>query len=162
MNKFTIPTILVATIMVAGIFAFVPVEQATSAHLEGITIIGAIVDGTIVDDDVNAGAAIVDSKLATITTDAKVSVAALDDTAGLVDIDFITGTAGDCTAICSVATSIDIISGDKAICHAEDPDAPDTVVTIIAFDFGNDEIDVTTAANTNGDTIIECIVLDLT
>jgi len=32
MNKLTIPTILVATVMVAGIFAFMPVQQASTVH----------------------------------------------------------------------------------------------------------------------------------
>jgi len=32
MNKLIIPAILVATVMVAGIFAFMPVEQATTVH----------------------------------------------------------------------------------------------------------------------------------
>jgi len=32
MNKLLIPTILVATVMVAGIFAFMPVEQASTVH----------------------------------------------------------------------------------------------------------------------------------
>ena len=32
MNKFAIPAILVATVMVAGIFAFMPVEQASTVH----------------------------------------------------------------------------------------------------------------------------------
>ena len=32
MNKLTIPTILVATVMVAGIFAFMPIEQASTVH----------------------------------------------------------------------------------------------------------------------------------
>ena len=39
MNKLTIPAILVATVMVAGIFAFMPVEQASTVHLSG-TITG--------------------------------------------------------------------------------------------------------------------------
>ena len=47
MNKFTIPTILVATIMVAGIFAFVPVEQASSVHLTGAITTGNIVANTV-------------------------------------------------------------------------------------------------------------------
>jgi len=39
MNKLTIPAILVATVMVAGIFAFMPVEQASTVHTSGtITI----------------------------------------------------------------------------------------------------------------------------
>ena len=32
MNKLTIPAILAATVMVAGIFAFMPVEQASTVH----------------------------------------------------------------------------------------------------------------------------------
>jgi len=36
MNKLTIPTILVATVMVAGIFAFIPVEKATTVHTTAI------------------------------------------------------------------------------------------------------------------------------
>ena len=33
MNKLTIPTILVATVMVAGIFAFMPVDEAKAVHV---------------------------------------------------------------------------------------------------------------------------------
>jgi len=32
MNKLMIPAILVATVMVAGIFAFMPVQQASTVH----------------------------------------------------------------------------------------------------------------------------------
>jgi len=38
MNKLTIPTILAITVLVAGIFAFMPIEDATTVHT---TIIGA-------------------------------------------------------------------------------------------------------------------------
>jgi len=41
MNKLTIPVILVATVMVAGIFAFMPVQQATTVHT---TIIAEVDD----------------------------------------------------------------------------------------------------------------------
>jgi len=41
MNKITIPVILVATVMVAGAFAFMPVEQATTVHT---TIISNVED----------------------------------------------------------------------------------------------------------------------
>ena len=46
MNKFAIPTILLATVMVAGIFAFAPVEQASTVHDSGtiITAGGAVLD----------------------------------------------------------------------------------------------------------------------
>jgi len=37
MNKLMIPAILVATVMVAGMFAFIPVEQASTVHTTGTT-----------------------------------------------------------------------------------------------------------------------------
>jgi len=72
MNKLTIPAILVATVMVAGIFAFIPVEQASTVHdtitadlelkvattdiatldavNEGDDVFGALLDGIDVSD----------------------------------------------------------------------------------------------------------------
>ena len=46
MNKLAIPAILVATVMVAGMFAFIPVEQASTVHLSG-TVIAVIGPGGI-------------------------------------------------------------------------------------------------------------------
>jgi len=40
MNKLAIPTILLATVMVAGIFAFMPVEQASTVHAGATGILG--------------------------------------------------------------------------------------------------------------------------
>jgi len=56
MNKLTIPTILVATVMVAGIFAFMPVEQASTVHTSGtITIANdAITAAKIATDAIGA------------------------------------------------------------------------------------------------------------
>ena len=33
MNKLTIPSILAATVLIAGIFAFMPVEKASTVHV---------------------------------------------------------------------------------------------------------------------------------
>ena len=41
MNKLTIPTILMATVLVAGIFAFMPVQPTTTVHL---TILGESIE----------------------------------------------------------------------------------------------------------------------
>jgi len=38
MNKLAIPAILVATVMVAGAFTFMPVEQASTVHTTGVNI----------------------------------------------------------------------------------------------------------------------------
>ena len=42
MNKLIIPTILIATVLVAGIFAFMPVEQASTVHETIIADIGGV------------------------------------------------------------------------------------------------------------------------
>jgi len=56
MNKLTIPAILVATVMVAGIFAFMPVQQASTVHTSGtITIANdAITAAKIADNSITA------------------------------------------------------------------------------------------------------------
>jgi len=52
MNKIAIPALMVATIMVAGIFAFAPVEQVSTTHaLSGSGPIVSSVTSTILDDD---------------------------------------------------------------------------------------------------------------
>jgi len=51
MNKLTIPAILAATIMVAGIFAFMPVEQASTVHtISSSGLITEAETSTILDD----------------------------------------------------------------------------------------------------------------
>ena len=45
MNKLAIPAILAATVLVAGIFAFMPVQQASTVHTSGTIT-------TVIDDDI--------------------------------------------------------------------------------------------------------------
>ena len=49
MNKLTIPVILVATVMIAGAFAFMPVEQASTVH----TTLGTAANLAILDTNVD-------------------------------------------------------------------------------------------------------------
>ena len=42
MNKLTIPSILAATVLIAGIFAFMPVEKASTVHTSLGTMIGDV------------------------------------------------------------------------------------------------------------------------
>ena len=52
MNKLAIPAILAATVMVAGMFAFMPVEQASTVHATGFTNISTaatIISAKLVD-----------------------------------------------------------------------------------------------------------------
>jgi len=53
MNQFTIPTILVAIIIIAGVFAFVPVEKASTVHgnIQSLVDGGSLIEaGTITTD----------------------------------------------------------------------------------------------------------------
>jgi len=66
MNKLTIPTILAATVMIAGMFAFMPVEQASTVHTT-ITLAGFAADalgvGDIATGAINADALATDAVL---------------------------------------------------------------------------------------------------
>jgi len=54
MNKIAIPALLVATIMVAGIFAFAPVEQASTVHTTTSSGLITEVETSIILDDGSA------------------------------------------------------------------------------------------------------------
>ena len=60
MNKFVIPSILTAIVLIAGIFAFMPVEKASTVHDEIIAAITGAVGSTTNDSletDIAANAA---------------------------------------------------------------------------------------------------------
>ena len=50
MNKLTIPAILAATVMVAGIFAFMPVEQASTVHTTSTLTVSAATIALVADE----------------------------------------------------------------------------------------------------------------
>ena len=51
MNKLAIPAILAATVLVAGIFAFMPVEQASTVHAGATGILGETTELRLVFED---------------------------------------------------------------------------------------------------------------
>ena len=57
MNKILIPSILTATILIAGIFAIVDVDRVMAGHLPSLGAVGsaAITDNSIVSADIQAG-----------------------------------------------------------------------------------------------------------
>ena len=81
MNKLTIPAILTATIMVAGMFAFMPVEQASTVHLSAAgastqlktvtaaAVLGAVIDGGTVTTLTCPGGCVVKDITVTIVND---------------------------------------------------------------------------------------------
>ena len=76
MNKFAIPTILTATIMIAVIFAFVPINEASTSHIaETSSLLSSIIVGSF-------------------STGAVTTAGITDDTIGPEDITGATDTAG--------------------------------------------------------------------
>ena len=55
-NKFVIPAILAATVLIAGVFAFMPVQEATTVH----TQLGVLNTKTATNQVIGGGAAVVD------------------------------------------------------------------------------------------------------
>lgn len=54
LNKFLIPAALVATVVIAGIFAFMPVEKASTVHGTLATSTGQTTTNSNVDDEMDA------------------------------------------------------------------------------------------------------------
>ena len=75
MNKLAIPAILVATVMVAGIFAFMPVQQASTVHTSGTIT-------TASDADIDTILAAVDTEVAAILVDTSTTIPA--STSGII------------------------------------------------------------------------------
>ena len=110
MNKLIIPAILAATVMVAGIFAFMPVERASTVHT---TIIAEVQSSTVLSDnsitaaklaadaitEINDGS-LGSDVLTAFTTDlgaADVTVTSTTDFVTCITADNPTGTDGDIT-----------------------------------------------------------------
>ncbi|MCH7648731.1 MAG: hypothetical protein IIA83_09010 [Thaumarchaeota archaeon] len=84
MNKIAIPAILAATVMIAGIFAFMPVEQATTVHTSGtITIANDAITAAKIATDALTSDELADSFVTEIgTLDRGWNWHVLDDTSG--------------------------------------------------------------------------------
>jgi len=101
MNKFAIPTILVATVMVAGMFAFMPVEQASTVHgtISGGTSTGETTANTNIETTQTQISEVVRGSQVTLTgsgSDDTVTIftAAQMPGAGIITITTVTSTGG--------------------------------------------------------------------
>ena len=132
MNKLTIPTILAATVMVAGIFAFMPVEQASTVH----TTLATAADNTVLTTDIGdaSGAAIggsitagieaIETQIATMVTTGNAAELAATGTRSEITPIAATGAAGiayvtvDVTAADATANAdtIDVELNGVVIC----------------------------------------------
>jgi len=122
MNKLTIPAILVATVMVAGIFAFMPIEQASTVHT---TIQGTQYGGQVII--VFSTSLTADSLIATSDADFTVCVVADNPTGGNADV---TVTDGASTLNFLIA------AGDSADvgCYGGNAGATITIASAAAID----------------------------
>jgi len=101
LNKFAIPTILVATVMVAGIFAFAPVNQVSTVHT---TILSSIEINDIyadIDDAADGDSDPVTIDFILVSKDGD-AITGLDET----DMDAET-TAGSDTGVITIALVAD-------------------------------------------------------
>ena len=63
MNKITIPALLLGVVMIAGAFAFMPVQEASTVHTGATTILGTngLSVAAVVDNSIDAGALAADA-----------------------------------------------------------------------------------------------------
>ncbi len=122
MNKFTIPVILTATIMIAGIFAFVPTNEATTTHLISLTKVGSFSTGAITT------AGIVDDTIG------PEDITGATDTAGLFHVE--ENSAGSALTVSTTAHDPVVSSLALVTCNVEgataDEATDDGTVTLVA------------------------------
>jgi len=106
MNKFAIPAILVATVMVAGMFAFMPVQQASTVHDTITTDIGT--SFRVASGSTALGAVDVGNEVFAITCASACIVESIEiwTTGGTED--------GDIIHVANVAGNVSILSADLA------------------------------------------------
>jgi len=146
MNKTLMPALLVATIMVAGAFALMPVEQASTVHLTATTIAASIDAVNDVFIDASTGAVSISSgSEAADSVNGDISIDALLD----VQIDAVSGIAvfagSEATAQADGNVAIDALNdvwidtaSGGAVTIAAGSEATDTVAGDLGLDALND------------------------
>ena len=105
MNKTLIPALLVATIMVAGAFAFAPVEQASTVHLSGTVVSGTLTSSATATPIILEGATADDFETTITPTDPTADrTVTLSDDSGTVALWGIASTATATPVILEGAT----------------------------------------------------------
>jgi len=173
MNKLTIPTILVATVMVAGIFAFMPVQQASTVHTSAAFTENSIKYITLTDVCTAAGAAATecDNITVDVPTGAVYEIVSIRATAVFAaaetldygpcdantvqtgaDLGANTGGAGTIIAVDVTTSATPIVSigiaGDDIVCDDADAGstqftAGDTITTVMVLKMNGDAADPT-------------------
>jgi len=138
LNKFTIPSILLATIMVAGAFSFVPVEQASTIHTSGVFTSASFAAGAV-DSDAIATDAVTTTEIddgtivdADVSADA-LSGAVLDDD---LTADTLTSESADTDLALAGAGTGDVVVNDD-LTATGDLNAAGGFKVLIPFSFSN-------------------------
>ena len=156
MNKLAIPAILAATVLVAGIFVFAPIEQASTVHTSGTITIENDADIDAILDDTGTT---IPATLTTITdaisiedifADIDTATSANDD-AIIVDFLIIEQSGDAVTGLIAVNFGTDFIAGTT-------PGA----VTILVTDSGSGGYRITIDPTNNWDAGRTSIVLTAT
>jgi len=126
MNKLTIPAILAATVLVAGIFAFMPVEQASTVH----TTLATSADNTALSTDVgDASAGTIGGSLTAGIEAVETQIAALVTTGNAAEV---AGTTASSTltpiAAAAAGTGIAYITVDVTSANTLVTGGADTIV----------------------------------
>jgi len=136
MNKLAIPTLLVATIMVAGAFAFMPVEQASTVHTTAAAYDVKIAE-SVADTDTETGETFTltctaDYQLVGLTVDMGAGTYA----GGATDSFGVTIGGDD---IVNVAAAFMVLGANTLIDNAEAGIAAETVIITATSDNTGDE-----------------------
>lgn len=161
MNKIVIPVILSVTILIAGIFAFQPIEEASTVHTTLQSSSAATTQTTTITDDIADEVRDQDRYIywnidatATITNMILIPDSNVDIDGNLTATLIDEGASGDSTVNCqnaggndlTISSDLDTISGVGTIDNAALPDDCESI-----------EVDVA-----NGDNIIISLLIDIT
>ena len=134
MNNKAIPTLLIATIMIAGAFAFMPVQEASTVHTGATTILGT--NGlsvlAVADDSIDAGAIATDA----IGSDELAATAVVEIQTTLTEITTQLFTDADLTEATDIYTMT--CTGDSIVLFARAQQLPaaDGTTTDLTVAFG--------------------------
>ena len=167
MIKYTIPILLSATILIAGIFAFVPIDQATTIHTsESLTLANDSITAAKIATDALTNDELATSAVTEIgTLDRGWQWSVYDDTAGgAQDVILIPAVAGKDYAGRVVLTSMDTVAGRNCVVEDTGGDAiaataDNTAETVqAAFATGAGNLATGEGIRLDADQTIECNV----
>ena len=131
MNKFAIPAILTATVLLAGIFAFSPVEQASTVHTTIQTAVGTqqAEVGVIAADADGASTTTLTCDAAFEVTQITVQTIGTVDAAETVDVDFdVDGAGANWTVDVNYIAAVNVSDNENTALMNDDSGATGPII----------------------------------